>query len=144
MKLYVQINDETIRRAASIVMKHYADEEFLRRIREVDNFNHTTFSPVQCAAVLPKHMQNLSVRIVPYMTFNPFSNVIGHAKSDMIFVNTRKLHLPLMDRVQNIYHECTHLIGFSHKGNKPNAYNMKTVPYKAASIFSQYAKEIYG
>jgi hypothetical protein len=144
MKIYVELNDETIRRAASIVMKHYADSEFLLSVAKQEKFNHTLLSPKEISKILPETMRTMTVTIVPYKSFNPFSAAIGYAELNKIFVNTRKLDLSLMDRVQNLYHESCHIVGFTHKGNRPNIYNLNTVPYKAANLFMRYVRDIYG
>jgi hypothetical protein len=144
MKIYCEVNDENVRRAASLVMKHYADSQFIERIKNVEKFNHTPFSSHEVSKMLPKLMSVSSTIIKPYKTLNPFSSVIGHAADGIIYVNTRKLGLPLYDRVGNIFHETTHLVGFSHKGNRPDAYNLRSVPYLSAAIFARYTQEIYG
>lgn len=143
MKLFCEVNDETVRRAAGLMMKHYADSQFIDRIKNVERFNHTEFSSSDIAKMIPKLMSVSSAVIRPYKTLNPFSAVIGHAADGVIYVNTRKLGLPLYDRVGNLFHESTHLVGFSHKGNRPDAYNLRTVPYLSASIFVRYLQEIY-
>lgn len=144
MKIFVGMNDENIRRAASITMKHYADAEFLNRLAKVKKFNHTDYSPLEVSKILPVAMKDISLEVIPYKSINPFSAAIGYAEGDKIFINTRKPNLPVMDRVQTLYHESCHVVGFTHKGNRPNMYNLGTVPYLAANIFMGYVREIYG
>jgi hypothetical protein len=144
MKIYVEINDENIRKAASIVMKHYKDKEFLDRIRNVSSFYFTDNSPEIVAQRLPAIMDHLEIYVRPYKTLNPFSKAIAHAKGNEIFINTRKLYFPFIDRVENIYHEATHLCGYSHNGNRATSENLKSVPYLSASIFASHIKSIYG
>lgn len=143
MRIICEVNDENIRKSASIMMKHYNDEDFINRIREEDFFNHTQHSPVTVASVLERFPNNITIFIKPYKTWNPFSNVIGYAENNIIYVNTRKLGLNWLDRVENLYHEMTHICGYSHKGNRVNAYNLGTVPYLAANIFKRHVSEIY-
>lgn len=140
MKFTIELQNETIRKAASLVMDHYKDSVFLFNLGYVQNFNHTHDS----GYALGKKIFNcdLGMTIKPYKTFSPWSNVIGYATGNTIFVNTRKLDLPLKDRVENLFHEPMHLLGYSHKGNRVNAYNLGTVPYKAAAIFVKYLESI--
>jgi hypothetical protein len=143
MRIICEINDENIRKSASILMKHFNDQDFLTKIREEDFFNHTLHSPVTVASVLERFPKDITLIIKPYKTFNPFSNVIGYAEGNIIFINTRKLGLNWLDRVENLYHEMTHICGYSHKGNRVTGYNLQTVPYLVANIFKRHVSEIY-
>lgn len=143
MKISVEMNDETVRRAASIVMKHYKDKEFCDRLSNVSQFNHTHLPSHVVAGHLYGTADGLEIKIVSFKSVNPWSRSVGCAKGNTIFVNTRK-NLDLISRVENIYHEAAHLMGFSHKGNYVTAYNLKTVPYLASAIFAKYVSEIYG
>jgi hypothetical protein len=140
MKITIEMQGETIRKAASLLMEHYKDPEFLFNLGVVQTFNHTNDS----GYALGKNIYNsdLAITIKPYSTFSPWSNVIGYAHGNTIFVNVRKIDLPLKDRIQNLFHESMHLIGYSHKGNRVNAYNLQTVPYKAALMFIRYLESI--
>lgn len=61
----------------------------------------------------------LTIFIRPYTSKNPFSSVLGHAKGNTIFENTRKLNaLTLPERIGHIGHEVTHLFGYSHSGQR--------------------------
>jgi len=144
MKIINKTGNATIEKAAMIVMKHCQDDEFLKRIREHAKFNFTTLDPKFVAHELYLQSNNTTIFIETYKTFSPFSKVIGYAEDNVIYANSRKFDLDLYDRVQNIYHEYTHLAGFSHKGNKVNAFNLGTVPYAVGRIFAEYVKEIYG
>jgi hypothetical protein len=141
MKFLVEINDPIVKRAAHIVETHYADPEF-RKLLDGIRFNHTTFIGTQCFDIMGMNLKDAVVKILSYKTFNPWSNVIGYSIDDDIFVNTRKLHLPLQDRVENIWHELSHVAGFSHNGNRVTEYNLKTFPYLGSSIFVKYLKSI--
>jgi hypothetical protein len=143
MKINVEINDDVIRRAASAVIKHYKDEEFLRRIKNVSSFYFTDQSPEVVAQRLPAAMDRLEIYIRPYKSMNPFSRAIAHAKGNEIFINTRKLNFPYIDRVETIFHEASHLCGYSHNGNRPTSDNLRSVPYLAAALFSRYIQELY-
>ena len=141
MKIILNLNHETIRNAASALIRHHADPEFIAMVANEPYFNHTHDSPEEVADNILKTMPNVELTIVSYRTFNPFSRVIGHAKGNTIYVNDRKIDLPYLDRVANLFHESLHLIGYSHKGNRVNAYNLKTVPYRVADIFKSYVAE---
>jgi hypothetical protein len=82
------------------------------------------------------------VYVKSYTSLSPWSKVIGYATDNTIYINTRKLGLPLKDRIENIRHEIFHLQGYSHKGNRVNEYNLKTVPYLGANLFLKYLESI--
>jgi hypothetical protein len=142
MKISMHFNHPTTREACRIVMMHYQDKDFLDLISQAE-FNHTMHDSFTVANRLRNLMFGLEIDVKLYKTLNPWSKVIGYADGETIYVNERKLDLPLLDRIENIYHEATHLCGFSHLGNTPNKYNLETVPYKAANIFAKYCKGIY-
>jgi predicted metallopeptidase len=140
MNIKLEINDETIRKAASLVMEHYKDEEFLVNVRATGSFNHTKDRGNSIADKIID--SNLEITIKPYKTFSPWSKVIGYAKGNVIYVNTRKFDLPLKDRVENIFHEFLHTLRYSHKGNRVTAYNLRSVPYAVSSMFVKYLESI--
>lgn len=141
MKFLVELNDPIVKRAAYLVEKHYSDEGF-RQLLDGIRFNHTPFAGTHCFDIMKVNLDSVIIKILPYQTFNPWSSVIGYSVDDDIFVNTRKLSLPLNDRVANIWHEASHAAGFSHKGNRVNEYNLKTFPYLGSTIFIKYLKSI--
>jgi hypothetical protein len=139
MKIINEVNHETVREACRIVGASFKHNDFLNSLLDI-NFNFTHESGYEVA----KNTEVFEgiVYVKPYTTFSPWSKVIGYAQGNTIFVNTRKLDLPLKDRVENIRHEIFHLQGYSHKGNRVNAYNLQTVPFKAAAIFVKYLESI--
>lgn len=142
MNINVYVNDETVREAARLVMRHYADQAFLEKIAAVPRFNHTRLTSGAVARTLEIEMSLMDIEIIPYQTRWPWSKVIGYAEGNKIYINIRKLDLPVQDRVNNIFHEACHLAGFTHRGNWVDAYNLKTVPYLAGSIFAKYVNEL--
>lgn len=143
MKIINSVNDKTVKQACEIVEKYYYDVGFFDSIKnekfnDVKAINSITGVEVYVMSLRP----NAVVYVKPYKTFSPWSRVIGYAKGDTIFVNTRKLDLPLKDRVENIRHEIFHREGFSHNGNRVTAHNLQTVPYKGASLFVKYLERI--
>ncbi len=128
--------DERIALASKLVMDHYNDKAFLKQIKAVKSFNHTHDQGYNITDKLI--YAEIEITIKPYKTLSPWSKVIGHARGNTIYVNTRKLDLPLEDRVANIMHEALHLLGYSHKGNRVTEYNKNTVPYRVSKIFSEY------
>jgi hypothetical protein len=135
MKFYVKLNDHKVKMACLIVSKHFKDEEFLLMVEKVDKFNDYDGNGKDVAKVIRNFCGCQEIDVEPYKTVNPWSSVVGYAKDKKIFINTRKLHLPLGDRVENIYHEFLHLCGFSHSGNRPD---FETVPYKVSNMFFKY------
>lgn len=142
MKFRNEVENSTIIKAADIVMKHYKDAEFLDRVEAVESFEFTRDN----GAAVAWHILtcNITMSIKQYKTFSPWSKVIGYAKGNTIFCNSRKFDLPLYDRVNNLFHEGTHLLGFSHNGNSATGKNLDSVPYRAGKIFEDYVREIYG
>lgn len=140
MKIIVNVNDETIRRAAALTIRHHADPEFLRRVASVPYFYHTEHSPEAVAGSIKFYGESAMVFIEGYKSINPFSKAIGYADGNTVFFNLRKTG-SLYDRIETIMHEITHLCGYSHKGNFVNAYNLKTVPYVVGGLFKDYIKE---
>ena len=103
-------------------------------------FNHTTDNLTQVFNKIHKS-QDASVRI-EVRTYRPmwrWSKAIAYAKGGTIFVNEYKISsLDVADYVGNFVHEAMHVLGYSHKGNRVTAYNLKTVPYafgRAASLW---------
>lgn len=141
MKYVLKVNDENIRKACSLVMKHYSDREFVLRVINHGKYNHNDKSPDQVAKDLINC--NIEIKVDYYKSLNPFSMAIAYAKSDTIYFNKRKF-FPVIDRVETIMHESLHLMGYTHRGNYVTSYNLGTVPYKVANIFANYIMEIYG
>ena len=139
MKIINEVNNETVREACRLVQEHFKDVALKELFRDL-KFNHTSNHGADI--YFNTFDFNQTVYIKPYRTFSPWSSVIGHAKGNTIYVNTRKLDLPLKDRVENIRHEIFHLQGYSHKGNRVTEYNLKTVPYLGANLFVKYLESI--
>ena len=140
MKFNIFINDKTIHEAAEIVHNHYKSARFLDSVYFSKPFNLCRSTPPMVAAEILK--ADIIMDIVPYKTKWPWSKVIGYASGDTIYVNTRKLDLPLADRVENFMHEGLHLLGYSHKGNTNNEFNRGTVPYAVSALLVKYLKSI--
>lgn len=143
MKIINSVNDKTVEQACAIVENHYHDVPFYNSIKD-EKFNGVKLVNLISGTEVYWEKLELSavVYVKPYKTWSPWSRVIGYAKGDTIFVNTRKLDLPLKDRVENIRHEIFHREGFSHNGNRVTAHNLQTVPYKGASLFVKYLERI--
>jgi hypothetical protein len=136
IKIKNEIEHATIIKACDLVMKHYQDMEFHKELIKIQSFNHTTDNGFKVSGKILS--AEIEIFIKPYTTWKSWSKVIGYAEGNTIYCNTRKLNLPLRDRVSNIKHESLHLMGYSHKGNYNNDYNRGTVPYKVADLFADY------
>jgi predicted metallopeptidase len=135
---YVQ--DPTVIRACNLTTEYWNNSEFFDRLSEVKSFNHTKDSGLDVAKKLRSKMLNIYVK--QYKTWNPWSNVIGYASGNVIYLNSRKFgQISLRDRVSNIAHESFHLLGYSHKGNYVTAYNLGTVPYLVGDMFADFVME---
>lgn len=139
MKIINEVNNETVREACRLVGASFKHNDFLNSLLDI-NFNFTPESGHEVAK--NTEVFEGTVYVKPYTTFSPWSKVIGYAQGNTIYVNTRKLDLPLKDRVENIRHEIFHLQGYSHKGNRVTEFNLKTVPYLGASLFVKYLEGI--
>jgi len=135
----VLIDNETIKRAAEIIKNHQHDFGFHARLCGVKIFNHTNNDGKEVS--LKILVSEKVITIKPYTTWNPFSKAIGYASKDVIYCNTRKFDLLLEERIENLFHEAMHCIGYAHKGNYVNDYNLETVPYKGARMFKEYVIE---
>jgi hypothetical protein len=141
MKFNIKMDDKVIHEAAALVEKHYIDSGFLRRIGEIQKFSYTVKKGFDVVSSL--QASSVVMTIAPYKTKWPWSKVIGYASGNTIYVNTRKLDLPLKDRVQNLFHEPCHLLGYRHsRDNKVSKLNDESVPYKVAAIFVKYLESI--
>lgn len=142
MKFNLLLNDSNIRVACALVSYHYRDTEFLQTIGEQDKFNHTTRTPKEVALQITE-FKDLEVTIKSYKPMWRWSKAIAYAdyKTSTIYFNAYK-DMSVVDRVETIFHESLHLIGFSHNGNYVTAYNLLSVPYKCSSLFVKYLKSI--
>lgn len=141
MKFNVLVNDAKIREAAQLVSFHCVDTEFLQLVQSQEKFNHTNLTPKEVALKLTQ-MRNLEVTVSSYTPKWPWSKAVAYVdyRKNIIFFNSRR-DFPVADRVETLMHEAGgHLMGFSHRGNRVNKYNLGTVPYKIASIFIKYIK----
>lgn len=141
MKIISQINNDTIKKAAELVVKHHKDQHFLTSIKH-ESFKHTGDSgSIVSTKIL---LCDKTFYVIPYTHWNPFSATLGHFENPNYIVNMRKINaLTLKERVANIFHECLgHGLDYSHKGNRVNAYNLETVPYKASQIFIDHLTEL--
>ena len=135
MKIINEVNNEIVRQACRLVEANFKNNDYLNSLINV-KFNFTHESGYEVA----KNTEVFEGRVYvkPYTTFSPWSKVIGYAKGNTIYINTRKLDLPLKDRIENIRHEIFHLQGYSHDGNRVTEFNLKTVPYLGANMFANF------
>jgi len=131
-----EVNHPSINQAAMLFMRHYGETEFLDIVKNVNSFNHTRDSGKDVAFHLEDAV--LEVTIKGYRTINPWSKVVAYAQGSTIFINTRTMNVSVVDRCETIMHECLHLLGYSHDGNRVTKYNLDTVPYKVGMMFGRY------
>lgn len=140
MKIICTIDNDILKKATEIVNKHYCDLSFLDRLID-SKFNHTSDDGYEVAKKIVACTKTFY--IIPYTHWNPLSSTFGHFEYPNYRLNMRKINaLNLKGRVKNIFHECMHGIGYSHKGNRVTEYNLGSVPYAASEIFVQYLEEI--
>ena len=142
MKIKNLVNDPKVVEACRLMLNYSLDERFLAKVCNSSPFTYTHYDPVNVARVMKENFPTLEIQVKAYRTWNPFSRVIGYAKGNVIYINTRKINLPIRDRVENIMHESLHLIGFRHaRDNKAVGDSLKSVPYKVAAIFAEFIFE---
>lgn len=141
MKIINETSNENIRKACAIVLKHYKDDEFLKMVKEIDTFNYTSDPGIIVAHKIQSF--NGEVRISSYRPFWRWSKAIAYEKNDVVYFN-EYIDAPVLDRVETIAHEIYHAIGYSHKGNYVNQFNISTVPYLCANLFKKYVSEKLG
>ena len=139
MKIINEVSNEIVRQACGLVQLHFKDKGLKDFFSDV-KFNHTDDYGLD--VYWNTFDFNQIVYVKPYTSLSPWSKVIGYATDNTIYINTRKLDLPLKDRVENIRHEIFHLQGYSHKGNRVTEYNLRTVPFKGANLFVKYLESI--
>lgn len=131
-----------IDRAIQVVLKHYRDEEFLRRFKEV------TFSCGSTYETIMERMANEQTHsLVTIGRYRPwwflsravakYTTTTGGHKT-ILFNQYRLDALEVSDLIETVFHEICHHWGFKHVTNYRTAYNLETVPYKLSTIFKQY------
>lgn len=141
MKVFNYTNDENIEKARLLFLKHFKDEAFLLWIRCHGSFNHTSDRGHSVVEKIESFEGVIYLR--NYAPVNPFTKAIAYAELPNIYFNSRK-NFDYLERVETIAHEALHLMGYSHKGNFANTYNLGTVPYLVAKMFKDYVGGIYG
>ena len=135
MIIKCEVDNEIVKKACELVEMHYKDEEFLKVM------DSTTFNmPGMKYSYVVKN-SSIEISVKSYRTRNPFSSVVGYFDGKTIWVNTRKIDMPLEDRTANIWHELSHAMGWQHKGNRVTEFNLKTVPYLGSKLFVDYLKQ---
>lgn len=125
---YVQTDDPKIK-AAALRASEFFEELYKGGIAVPEYFTHTSLTPAEIAFRLRRRRET-PTNVRTYRTWNPWSNVLGYTSKGMIYVNTRFSDRADISAIAgNLAHEFCHIAGFSHKGNRPTPYNLKSVPY---------------
>lgn len=142
MNIICETTNPIIQEAARLVWKYHVDEDFLHDVAKIPTFNHTPFNGAAVAQQIQFQLPKQSITIKEFRPLYPWTKSIGRREGNTILLNKYKLGLPLGDRVENLYHECMHVIGFEHRGNYVDAYNLRTVPYQVGNMFAKYVMRI--
>lgn len=125
---YVQTENPKINRAADDAERFF--QSLVKgELGLPDFFTHTSKTPEEVIETIEAtRLQKFPVREYTSSWF--FRNTLGYYKDGVIHVNTRfSSRADVAAVAGNLAHERCHAIGFKHKGNKPTAYNLKSVPY---------------
>jgi hypothetical protein len=126
---YVQTDDPKIK-AAALRAEYFLEALKKNEIKLPEYFTHTTDRPYLVAATITDTFNHDPAPVRTYRTVNPWSSVLGYTKNGIIYVNTRfSIRADISAIAGNLVHELCHVRGYSHKGNRPTAYNLKSVPY---------------
>ena len=140
MKIINETNNENLRQALALVLKHYKDDAFLRVIKEIDSFNHTK----DCGIEVAHKIQTFDgvITLKTYRPWYPWTKANAYRSGNAIYFNDRK-SFDVIDYAVTIYHEFLHVLGYGHKTNYVTKYNLGTVNYKVSIMFAEYIKTIY-
>lgn len=148
MRIHLLTDHPVLEQAAHLLARYYNDYRFLEKVRTVSRFNYTSHNGRDVAIALKN--ANIDIYVKTYRPWNPWTKAIGHATYDrkakvgIIHCNVYKLDLPLLKRVNNFMHEPLHMLGYGHKGNTKNEFNLGTVPYKVGQMFEDFVKKELG
>lgn len=137
----VESNDKKLQAAGRLVV------DFFKQLKIEDlphNFNHTLETgPIvylTIRQVLDSGVQGV-FHVTEYSPWNRWTRAIAYAKNGTIFINKYKLpQLEIADYVGNFAHETMHLLGYTHRGNYVNDYNLKTVPYIVGALAEAWCR----
>lgn len=140
MKIINETNNENLRQALALVLKHYKDDAFLKAIKEIDSFNHTEDVGIIVAHKIQTFNKTITIKM--YRPWYRWTKANAYAKDGVIYFNQYK-NFPVIDRCETLIHEVTHLLGYKHRTNYVTKYNLLTVPYRVSNLFSGYVRSIY-
>ena len=137
IRFSVSVNESKLKTAG------YWAERYISMFPSADlpfTFNHTKDNLHDVRLKVHKAQEvDLTIEVKTYRPMWRRSKTIAYAEGRTIFVNEYKIpSLDVADYVGNFVHEAMHVLGYSHKGNRVTAYNLKTVPYafgRAASLW---------
>lgn len=141
---YVQTVDPKIIAAAARAEEFFS--ELIRGNIELPKFfTHTSDTPQAVIGAVRVSVHDPATPVRQYTTFNRWSNVLGYTSRGAIYVNTRfSNRADIADIAGNLAHEYCHILGYSHKGNRPTAYNLQTVPYVIGYLCRDFVKKNSG
>lgn len=142
LKFDVKYSNTNIDFAVLLILQLFQDELFLKRLRGLGGFNHTTKTGIDVANDIANY--NGTVVIKSYKPFWRWSRAIAYAQGNTIYFNSRKNHDNYYELCETIAHEIMHLIGYKHKGNYVTSYNLKTVPYMVGAMFKEHVQSLNG
>lgn len=140
MKINIKTSDATIIEAVRLFEKYWDEYDFIASIANHGEFNECDLHGYRLGNAILQRFSDLEFTVTTYRPWNPWSKAIAYASGKTIYFNTRK-SFPLMDRVETIWHECSHLAGFKHRGNQNNEWNRGTLPYFGAGLFREFVEQ---
>jgi len=138
--------------ASRIATDWLLDSISTKAIASIAGYTHTDKSPEQIAQYVSKmsHLHDssmspeceLKLLSVPWYKKASYRNTIAVHSHGSISFNPKFLGRDISDIINTIVHEYMHYIGFSHKGNKPSDYNLKSVPYAVGALAESWHRSI--
>lgn len=129
MKTSLQGLDQATKSAECVLKNEKFHAEIL-----ATKFDQTTKTPTQIVTDLksgkPAFLRH-------YRTINPKSSATAHTVKDEIYFNKWNFSGKPLIVMNTTIHEYMHVLGYSHKGNRPKGLE-NTVPYKVGNMSEKY------
>lgn len=144
MRFQIEIAAEKMYEAGEMASRFLMNGESLIAAHKKQFTYVGTMSNKDVAADIMRRCRHLSVTVLPWKPFNPFTSAIATTYKDrpgLIYINIRKLSSRnVSDYVATLVHETLHVIGYGHGSNSGQGKEPKlsSVPIAVASIAKEW------